>query len=59
METVTAIAVDSALNTPKHNFAKLMIGTAAGFIATLFVQKGYDALIVARHNQAIAANKEQ
>ena len=34
---------------PKHQLAKLMIGTAASFLANMAVQKAYDAILEHRN----------
>ena len=51
MDIETAIDTNEAVDSTNHKFAKLMIGTAAAFIATHLVTKGYDAIVVAKRNK--------
>lgn len=47
METETDTFDPSDLLTSKDDFAKAMIGTAAGFIAGKLVQRAYDQIVIA------------
>jgi len=48
MDIETVITPEKVEST-NHKFAKLMIGTAAGFIATHLVTVGYDKIVEMRN----------
>jgi hypothetical protein len=57
MDTDIAISTDEAVDSTNHRFAKIMIGTAAAFIATHLVTAGYDAIV--KNRRAKSAASEQ
>lgn len=51
MENDEVCACESTEYSTRDRFAKLILGTAAGFIVSRLVENGYDALVVARRNK--------
>ncbi len=50
MEVDFKVKTDDSPEASRHKLAKLVLGTAAGFIAKELVEKGYDKLLDRRKN---------